>query len=216
MCPHLWITSLLFDLCDFINESKSYNALNFSWPETMRLKNLIVFPCVTWAVAFTSACCREKHLRIKRLLAFAGTLLEVRKCQGRGSPDYKPCKSMKLEMSRRFKWMVKYSCKLNWWWKETQHFYVEWKWVCLIPVTFFFWSHCLASICDVRWNLSGFSRYLWKVNSVSGHWIKVREVSRNFNSVGSWHKRICARRSHMPCSSNKEKFNINSTVRKFN
>ena len=108
------------------------------------------------------------------------------------------------------------NCKLNWWWKETQHFYVEWKWVCLIPVTFYFWSHCLASICDVRWNLSGFSRYLWKVNSVSGHWIKVREVSRNFNSVGSWHKRICARRSHMPCSSNKEKFNINSTVCKFN
>ena len=38
------------------------------------------------------------------------------------------------------------NCKLNWWWKETQHFHVEWKWVCLIPVTFYFWSHCLASI----------------------------------------------------------------------
>ena len=46
------------------------------------------------------------------------------------------------------------------------------------PVTFYFWSHCLASICDVRSNLPGFSRYLWKVNCVSGYWIKVREVSR--------------------------------------
>ena len=28
----------------------------------MRPKNLIVFLCVTWAVAFTSACCREKQI----------------------------------------------------------------------------------------------------------------------------------------------------------
>ena len=28
----------------------------------MRPKNLIVFLCVTWAVAFTSACCREKQM----------------------------------------------------------------------------------------------------------------------------------------------------------
>ena len=48
--------------CDFIYESKSYNVLNFSRPETMRPKNLIVFLCVTWAVAFTSACCREKQM----------------------------------------------------------------------------------------------------------------------------------------------------------
>ena len=48
--------------CDFIYESKSYNVLNFSWSETMRPKNLIVFLCVTWAVAFTSACCREKQM----------------------------------------------------------------------------------------------------------------------------------------------------------
>ena len=41
---------------------------------------------------------RHLRLRIKRLLAFAGTLLEVRKCQGRGSPDYKPYNRMKLEM----------------------------------------------------------------------------------------------------------------------
>ena len=48
--------------CDFTYESKSYDVLNFSWPETMRLKTLIVFLCVTWAVAFTSACCREKQM----------------------------------------------------------------------------------------------------------------------------------------------------------
>ena len=29
---------------------------------TMRPKNLMVFLCVTWAVAFTSACCREKQM----------------------------------------------------------------------------------------------------------------------------------------------------------
>ena len=33
--------------------------------------------------------------------------------QGRGSPDYKPYKRMKLEMWSRFKWMVKYSLQLQ-------------------------------------------------------------------------------------------------------
>ena len=49
--------------------------------------------------------------------------------------------------------------------------------------------------------------------AIGSRFVKYQEISTQW---AHGIKRICARRSHMPCSSNKEKFSINSTVYKFN